>query len=131
MRKGFTIYLALFFFLGPLAAALPASQDAFLPSCCRRSGAHHCAMNMATIMRMAAGMANSPAFSAPTTCPYYPGAAVMLLPVPHAMLTTPAALPALRARGVSIFLSSSPVPFTAIASPFGRAPPAAHPSTTA
>jgi len=44
MRRTLSIFLVLFFGLGPVAAALHAEEDAGLPACCRRHGAHHCAM---------------------------------------------------------------------------------------
>ena len=75
VRRGISIFLILFFWLGPLAAMLPASDgDSRLPPCCRRHGAHHCAMSM----RMAALMSQAtsggkPIFTAPLTCPYFPG----------------------------------------------------------
>jgi hypothetical protein len=72
MRRGISIFLILFFWLGPLAANLPASEDdSRLPSCCRRHGAHHCAMStrMAAI-RSQAGSA--PVAAAPSHCPSFP-----------------------------------------------------------
>ena len=55
MRRGFSIFLILFFGLGPLSALIDGSEDASLPPCCRRHGAHHCAM-YARIMAMRAGL---------------------------------------------------------------------------
>ena len=74
MRRGFSIFLILFFGLGPLSAFVDGSEDAGLPACCRRHGAHHCAM-YAQIMAMRAGRGidPTPSFSAPPTCPLYPG----------------------------------------------------------
>jgi hypothetical protein len=57
-------------FAFPLAAPLFAATSdpqAFLPACCRTSGAHHCAM---IHMRH---MSGDPAFHAPP-CPFYPNA---------------------------------------------------------
>lgn len=70
MRRWLSILLVLFFGLWPLAGALEDSGDARLPACCRRHGAHHCAM----AMQMAAMWAQSstPSFSAPPTCPLFP-----------------------------------------------------------
>jgi hypothetical protein len=75
MRRGISIFLIVFFWLGPLAAMLPASEDdSRLPPCCRRHGAHHCAMSMrmAALMSQAAS-GGKPIFTAPLTCPYFPG----------------------------------------------------------
>jgi hypothetical protein len=54
---------------------LPASDDdSRLPPCCRRHGAHRCAMTsrMAALMSQAAS-GGKPIFTAPLTCPYFPG----------------------------------------------------------
>lgn len=93
MRRALSILLILVFAAGPLSAALPGSEDANLPPCCRRHGAHHCAM----AMRMAAMMARDsrPAFSAPLTCPYYPGLTATILTPPVALAATAAQLPEL------------------------------------
>jgi hypothetical protein len=74
MRRALSISLILFFGFGPLAAPLGASDDAGLPACCRRHGAHHCAMSMsmaAAIMDTAPGKA---IFTTPAACPEFPGA---------------------------------------------------------
>ena len=78
MRRGFSIFLILFFGLGPLSAFVDSSQDAGLPACCRRHGAHHCTM-YAEIMAMRAGRSidPTPSFSAPPTCPLYHGPDVL------------------------------------------------------
>ncbi len=78
MRRGFSIFLILFFGLGPLSALVDGSEDASLPPCCRRHGAHHCAMD-AQIMAAMSGAAapiRTPGFSAPLTCPLYHGPAI-------------------------------------------------------
>jgi hypothetical protein len=86
MRRGFSIFLILFFGLGPLSAFVDSSGDAGLPPCCRRHGAHHCAM-YAQIMAMRAGRGIDPApgFSAPLTCPLYHGPALSMLVPAHAL----------------------------------------------
>src|ERR1039458_872757 len=86
MRRGFSILLILFFGLGPLSAFVDSSQDAGLPPCCRRHGAHHCAM-FAQAMAMRAGVAfdRAPSFSVPPTCPLYHGPAFSLLIPAHAL----------------------------------------------
>jgi hypothetical protein len=67
VRRLLSIALLLLFSL-PLISpvlALTASSDRYLPACCRRSGAHHCAMNVP----QAAGINLS---SIPQRCPAYP-----------------------------------------------------------
>jgi hypothetical protein len=86
MRRGISILLALMFGLGPLSSTLPGAEDASLPACCRRDGAHHCAMaaRMAAMIAAVESDANT-SVTAPTTCPYYPGPAfALLLPAIHA-----------------------------------------------
>jgi hypothetical protein len=95
MRRGLSILLALLFGVGPLSVALPGVDEAALPACCRRDGAHHCAMSarMATLMA-AAERDGRTSVSAPDTCPYYPGPALALLvPTAHAIVADAAALP--------------------------------------
>ncbi len=95
MRRGFSIFLVLLFLLSPLAPALGAGQDLSLPACCRRHGAHHCAMAMGTPQRMEQAQNGSgPAFSAPLTCPYYPGPAALMNGPAPALASTAAGLPA-------------------------------------
>jgi hypothetical protein len=79
MQRGFSIFLILLLGLGPLSAIVDGSEDAGLPACCRRDGAHHCAM----AMQMAAAMTRiadpRPSFDAPLTCPNYPGPILAIL----------------------------------------------------
>ena len=94
MRRGLSILLVLFFGLGPLTATLPASDDAGLPPCCRRNGAHHCAMSM----RMAAMMAEAaygsvPLLTAPAHCPLYPQNPAAWITPPYALAAASACLP--------------------------------------
>jgi hypothetical protein len=82
MRRGASILLLssfiAIFLLGPLAAAL-GDDDARLPACCRRNGAHHCSMARLRAAILASGQ---PIVSAPSTCPSYPrGGALTIAPV--------------------------------------------------
>jgi hypothetical protein len=95
MRRGLSIFLVLFFLLSPLASALDAGQDASLPACCRRHGAHHCAMEMqAASPRPQAQSETTPVVSTPLTCPYYPGPATMMTGPAPALASRAAGLPA-------------------------------------
>lgn len=79
MRRGFSIFLILMFGLSPLSSLVGDSEDANLPACCRRHGAHHCAI--AAQMAARAEQARSdktPLISAPMTCPSYPGVVAFL-----------------------------------------------------
>ncbi|MGB7264612.1 MAG: hypothetical protein WBC92_03815 [Terracidiphilus sp.] len=125
MRRGFSIFLILFFGFGPLSAFVDGSEDASLPPCCRRHGAHHCAM-YAQIMAMRAHLALDPrpAVSAPSTCPLYHGPAFSMLAPAHAMTAAAASLHITWMRTVA------PVPGKAVARSIpsdahsGRGPPA-------
>ena len=96
MRRGFSIFLVLFFGLGPLSALVDSSADAGLPACCRRHGAHHCAMyaqiKAAQIMAMRAGLDidPTPSFSVPLTCPLFHGPIFSILMPAHAIAATAA-----------------------------------------
>jgi hypothetical protein len=92
MRRAFSILLILFFGFGPLSVLID-SEHANLPPCCRRHGAHHCAMS--TMTRNAAS-GRMPMASAPLTCPDYPGlAALFAAPAPALTIAAPS-LPSLR-----------------------------------
>jgi hypothetical protein len=121
MRRGLSIFLILFFGLGPLAAALPAGDESRLPPCCRRHGAHHCAM----AMRMAAQAASGKhAFTAPSHCPSFPGyPAASTAPV-HALAASLASLPALPSQAHSITASRDAAPSGQIRTRASRGPPA-------
>ena len=70
MRRSLSILLMLVFGLGPLTLALQQNDDASLPACCRRHGAHHCAMSGETGSQRPNPQA--PAFKAPSRCPLFP-----------------------------------------------------------
>jgi hypothetical protein len=86
MRRGFSIFLVLFFALGPLSALVDGTEDASLPPCCRRHGVHHCAMYQRIMaMRAQQALDPRPAVSDPLTCPNYPGPTIALLMPAHAV----------------------------------------------
>jgi hypothetical protein len=69
MRRSVSFLLTILFLLGPMAAAF-GNDDASLPACCRRNGAHHCSMAR---LREAIIASGKPIVTAPSTCPSYPG----------------------------------------------------------
>jgi hypothetical protein len=96
MRRGFSILLILFFGFGPLSVLID-SEDANLPACCRRHGAHHCAITMRmTAMLRDAASGKMPMASAPLTCPHYPGLAALFTAPAPALTVAAAGLPVLR-----------------------------------
>jgi hypothetical protein len=129
MRRCFSIFLILFFGLGPLLALAEGTEDGGLPSCCRRHGAHHCAMS-AQKMDMKASMAvdKTPEFSAPSTCPLYHGPSLYILMPAHALAAVPAGLSSeftFAAAPASERMVAFSRPTRAHA---GRGPPASNPS---
>ena len=71
MRRALSILFVLIFGLGPLAVLIDG-DDASLPACCRRNGAHHCVMTDAMLARMVQAALSAPAFTAPSHCPQFP-----------------------------------------------------------
>ncbi|MFY9853187.1 MAG: hypothetical protein WAK26_04835 [Terracidiphilus sp.] len=124
MRRGLSIFLILLFGLAPLAVALPGSEDLRLPPCCRHHGAHHCAM----YQRMAAMMAQSAAgkhiFTAPSTCPLYPGYGPASTAEVYALAVPPVSLPVLLAHDHSPAASGAAALVSQIRTRAGRGPPA-------
>jgi hypothetical protein len=126
MRRGFSIFLILLFGLGPLSVMVDGSEDAGLPACCRRHGAHRCS----GAMQMASAMAQSadprPSFTAPATCPEYPGPTLALLMPAHALTVSAARLREAgvqRHKAVAGYMVGSATPSRTHA---GRGPPAAN-----
>ncbi|MFZ0302721.1 MAG: hypothetical protein WAL75_08550 [Terracidiphilus sp.] len=88
MRRGFSILLMLVLGLGPLSSLIDGSEDVNLPACCRRHGAHHCAMDaQMAAMAQGAQSGRTPMVSAPVTCPSYPGSVAMLSTPAQALAT--------------------------------------------
>jgi len=123
MRRGFAIFLILFFGLGPLADALPGSEDLRLPPCCRRHGAHHCAMYMRYAAARAEAESGKPAFSAPLTCPCCPSYLAAATSDVHALAAPPASLPVLLARAHSPAAGRAAARLSQIRTRAGRGPP--------
>src|ERR1700759_1399084 len=71
MRRVFSILFILLFGLGPLAATIDG-DDASLPACCRRHGAHHCALSSTASSRTNQLASRAPALTAPSHCPLFP-----------------------------------------------------------
>jgi hypothetical protein len=124
MRRFVGVFLILLFWLGPLAAVLPASEESRLPPCCRRHGAHHCAMYL-RMMAMAAEAASggTPIVTAPVTCPCFPGLAPPATSALFTLASLPQNLLALRVQPYRPATSLMAVPRHAIRTHAGRGPP--------
>lgn len=68
MRRILSISLILFLWLPAFAAVLPEMSESRLPFCCRRNGAHHCAMGTDAAL----GQTNGPVLGAPSRCAQFP-----------------------------------------------------------
>jgi len=121
MRRALSILLVLAFSLGPLATTLEASEDAHVPACCRRLGAHHCVQSMA----MASDPASSqPTFTAPRSCPAFPDSTVARISAPHAIANAQASLPALTEQPHAPTAAPAAAQLSQTGTRSGRAPPA-------
>lgn len=125
MRRGFSIFLILFFGLGPLTATLESSDDPTLPACCRRSGAHHCAMSphMAAMMEQAASGSDA-TLTAPATCPLFPGFMAGPATPAHALPASQLDLPAPHLQVLTFVHGRVEPRLTPIRTHAGRGPPA-------
>ena len=129
MRRGFSIFLILFFGLGPLSSMIDGSEDAGLPACCRRHGAHHCAVAVQmAAMKAQIGPGSTRYFAAPITCPYFPGASAMLA-TPARALTAKSAIALVEIERARAFVSSHvALPSAPSRAHAGRGPPSSDPS---
>jgi hypothetical protein len=124
MRRGLSIFLILAFGLGPLAATLQAGSESRLPPCCRRHGAHHCAMAMRKAALMSRAASGSiPNFTAPATCPYFPGYTAASATAVHALAASPVSLPVLLAQAHSPAAGRAAARLSQIRTRAGRGPP--------
>jgi len=113
--------LILLFWLGPLAAALPATEDARLPPCCRRHGAHHCAMAMQMASQAASG---KPTVTSPATCPLFPSNSDVPNAPVEALTVDLVSLPVLLAQTYPPAAGRAAARLSQIRTCAGRGPPA-------
>ncbi len=124
MRRPLAILLVLFFVLGPLQAVLQGSDESRLPACCRRNGAHHCEMNQDMRAALERAIGSTPAFSAPATCPSFPGFALGILTPSHTPAPMRSWAPVLVEQAHSPATANAVAIRIAIDTRSGRAPPA-------
>jgi hypothetical protein len=124
MRRPLAILMVLFFALGPLQGVLEASDDARLPVCCRRHGAHHCAMSEGMMAALEQALSSTPAFTAPATCPSFPGFALGFSTPSHALPASDLSLPILLEQARASIHSAADARMAPIRARAGRAPPA-------
>ncbi|HUV70617.1 MAG TPA: hypothetical protein VMW15_13195 [Terracidiphilus sp.] len=124
MRRWLSVFMILFLGLWPLTGTLQASDDARLPPCCRRHGAHHCAMAMQMAAMMARSASSStPMLAAPMTCPLFPGFLAGPCTPSHALAASAASLPVLIAQPHSPLSLRANAWLRPIRTHAGRGPP--------
>jgi hypothetical protein len=124
MKRILSTLLILMFGLWPLAEALPARSELRLPACCRRHGAHHCAMSAAMAsMADQATPSSTPVLTAPSHCPYYPGSMTASTTPAYAMFASATALPVLFAQDHFPAASDAAARQSQIHTHAGRGPP--------
>src|ERR1035438_7820369 len=126
MRRALCAFLILLCWLGPLADVLPATAESRLPACCRRHGAHHCAM-AAAMAAMAARVrySSAPALSVPSHCSSYPDNLVASTEPVQALSASPAHPPASRTEACSPAPVAAAVRASNIRNLTSRGPPIA------
>lgn len=92
MRRFLALAILSVLGFGPMAWLLPGSEDARLPICCRRHGAHHCSMSMAE-----GGSSGTPQLAAPSHCPQY-GHSLPVISTPFVVAKQPALTSASKTR---------------------------------
>jgi hypothetical protein len=127
MRRGFSLLLLAIFLLGPLAAAM-GDDDASLPPCCRRNGAHHCSMARLKAAILASGQ---PIVTAPSTCPNYPGENALTTPPLHGLAPAATAEISLPAASHTPAAARAAARASNARTRSSRAPPALVPSALA
>ena len=123
MRRPLAFLLILFFALGPLQGVLEASEDSRLPACCRRHGAHHCAMSEDMRAALEKATSSSPTFTAPATCPSFPGFALGFSTPSHALAAASSWALLFLEQSHTPLLATADVQITNIRTRSGRAPP--------
>lgn len=123
MRRPLAFLLILFFALGPLQGALEAGEDSRLPACCRRHGAHHCAMSEDMQSALERATSSVPAFAASATCPSFPGFALGFSTPSHALAASGSWALVLLEQSHSPHRASSDMRSIQLGIRSGRAPP--------
>jgi hypothetical protein len=104
---------------------LEGSDDTRLPACCRRHGAHHCAMTAEMAAMLAKATSGStPALTAPMTCPMFPGFAAGPSSPTHAMAAAATSLPVMLEQALTLSASRADARMNPIRTHAGRGPPA-------
>jgi len=123
MRRALSILLIVFFGLGPLEEALPTGEGSRLPPCCRRHGAHHCAMSSRIAAQMVQAASGKPIVTAPLTCPCFPGYTTAPASTINALAAPPVRLPVLAAQDRAPVPGRAAARLSQLRNGAGRGPP--------
>jgi len=116
MRRALSISLIVFFWLPALVALAPGSDDVRLPYCCRRQGAHHCAMDSARTT-------SETAVKAPSRCSQFPSAIPATVAPAFVAPAVPAPWPALQSAILSRVLRRDAARSARLRAQVDRGPP--------
>src|ERR1700739_43467 len=123
MRRAFSILFVVLFGLGPLAATIDGRDDASLPACCRRHGAHHCAMSSMAPSQSNQADAQAPVLTTPSHCPMFPQGNASPSPIAVLARSPLAALPSVQ-RAQSLPANTTCPTRIHLRTPTLRGPPA-------
>ena len=124
MRRIVCLGMILLFWLGPLAAILPANAESRLPACCRRHGAHHCSMSGAMAsMADQSSSGSTPALTAPARCSSYPGWMLASTEPVEALMASLTGMPVLLAKPHSPAASRAASRLSELRTRANRGPP--------
>ena len=124
MRRAVSIFLVIFLGFGPFVATLRANDEARLPACCRRHGAHHCTMSDTAMAQMAQHSNSRLSFTAPSRCPLFPRNIAGPIVASHALVPGAMKMPVPLATSHLRAVDSDPCRIGQIRARAGRAPPA-------
>lgn len=124
MRRVFTFLLILQFGLGPLSVLLPANAESRLPACCRRDGAHHCAMSGGVNAGPVKTLPRSTSvLTVPSHCDHFPSSMAAFVTPVHALTAPAVRLPILPAESETPAARQAAPRWIQIRTRAGRAPP--------
>jgi len=124
VKRTLSTLLILMFGLGPLVEAIPACAASSLPACCRRHGAHRCAMSVAKAsIAPPASSSSTPVLAAPLHCPYFPGYTDVSSTPVFAMVASATGPQVLLAQSHSPAASRAAARLSQFRTRTGRAPP--------
>lgn len=124
MRRTICLGLILLFWLGPLAAVLPANSELRLPACCRRHGAHHCAMSAEMATKAAqSSYSSAPALTVPAHCSSFPDYILPSTGTIEALAASPLSFPVLLAKPHSPAAIRAAARLSALRTRANRGPP--------